>query len=281
MALPDFSLLSSLCPLCLCGEFSLTDLVFDDPCVLFALRWEARAFYRAFRPQQRFPGAPCRASFCGPEWLSVLVLETGLGPQRAEVAVNWLLSEPRLGKVPCRPKVVLSAGFSGALREELAVGDVILATEVVDAYGDRWPATWPGELPPGEWRPPLHRGRVLFSPRLVGDPHDKQRLGLKHAALAVDMESGAVARCCREHGVPFGCVRVISDALTTPLSPVLLTLLSGARVSPLRVAGAALASPTLMKELWRLGRAAGRAADQLQQALGELLTLTLPFGREL
>jgi nucleoside phosphorylase len=259
----------------------LTDLVFDDPCILFALRREARAFCREFRRQQRFPGAPCRAYFCGPEWLSVLVLETGMGPLRAEPAANWILSQPRMGKVPCKPKVVISAGFSGALQDDLAVGDVILATEIVDEYGNSWPATWPVELPPGEWRPPLHRGRVLFSPRPVGDPHDKQRLGLKHGAIAVDMESGVIARLCREHGVPFGCVRVISDALRTPLSPALLALVSGERLSPLRVAGTALSSPALVKELWRLARDTRRAADQLRQALGELLTLTLPFGHEL
>ena len=43
-----------------------TELLFDDPCVVFALRSEAKAFRRTFRPQQRFAGAPCWAKFCGP-----------------------------------------------------------------------------------------------------------------------------------------------------------------------------------------------------------------------
>ena len=53
----------------------------------------------------------------------------------------------------------------GALQERFRVGDLLLATEVVDTQGNHWPATWPEKLPPGEWHPPLHRGRLL-----AGDP---------------------------------------------------------------------------------------------------------------
>src|SRR5438045_1697588 len=107
-----------------------TDLAFDDPCVVFALRREAVPFLREFRPHQRFAGAPCRARFCGPAWLTVLVLETGVGPQAMATALEWLLSKPMLDNVPYRPKLVLSAGFSGALDEKSQVGDIVLATEV-------------------------------------------------------------------------------------------------------------------------------------------------------
>lgn len=259
----------------------MNDLVFDDPCVVFALRREAAAFCREFRPQERVADAPCRARFCGPEWLSVLVLETGIGPRRTETALDWLLSEPRVGQVPCRPKVVLAAGFAGALHDGLAVGDVIVADEIVDDAGQISPVPWPGELPPGEWRPPLRRGRVFSSPKLIHSPEDKQRLAKQHAALAVDMESATLAHACRRRGVPFGCVRVISDAVGTALSPALLNLLEAERVSPLRVAGTVLKQPSVAKELWRLARDTRRAAHRLGRALGELLTLTLPFGREL
>src|SRR5437868_11405971 len=110
----------------------MNDITITDPCVLFALRREARAFLQEFRPQQRFPGAPCRARFCGPEWLSVLVLESGIGPERAANAATWLLGRPALEQVPYRPKLVICAGFAGALEETLAVGDVIVATDIVD-----------------------------------------------------------------------------------------------------------------------------------------------------
>src|SRR5262249_55544315 len=110
-------------------------ITFTDPCLLFALGRESAPFLREFRPQQRFPGAPCRARFCGPSWLTVLVAETGIGATRTQNALDWLLAGPLLENVPYRPRLVLSAGFSGALQEAYQIGDLILATEVVDEAG--------------------------------------------------------------------------------------------------------------------------------------------------
>src|SRR5207245_1889826 len=125
---------------------TVTELAFNDPCILFPLRREARPFLREFHPRQRFPGASCWARFCGPAWLTVLVLETGIGADRTATALDWLLSQPVLGNVPYRPKLILSAGFAGALQENRKVGDVILASEVADSEGKVWPVNWPGEL---------------------------------------------------------------------------------------------------------------------------------------
>jgi len=256
------------------------ELTFDDPCILFALRRESRAFRREFRPRQHFPGAPCWARFCGPAWLSVLVLETGLGAARTTTALQWLLGRPRLGQVPYRPKVVLSAGFSGALHDKYQVGDVILATEVADQDGNLWLATWPESLPAGEWRPPLHRDRLLTVSRMAADPAEKRDLGRQHAAGAVDMETAVVARLCSQQGMPFGCLRAISDRLDTPLSPHLVTLLKDGRVRLPRLVMALAASPRLGRELWRLARDTRLAAEQLGRALGEILTLTLPWAAD-
>jgi adenosylhomocysteine nucleosidase len=259
----------------------MTQLVFDDPCVVFALRREAAPFLREFRPHQRFAGAPCRARFCGPAWLTVLVLETGVGPQAMATAIEWLLAKPILDNVPYQPKVVLSAGFSGALQDNSQVGDIVLGTEIADQAANCWPATWPGELPAGEWRPPIHRGRLLSVARLIGDPKEKRALAAKHGAVAVDMETAVIARLCSKHDVPFGCVRAISDHLDTPLTPDLAELIWEGRVAPLRLLAALVRSPGLAGQLWRLAKDTRHAAEQLGIALGELLTLTLPGGREL
>jgi adenosylhomocysteine nucleosidase len=254
----------------------VTDLVFDDPCILFALRREAQPFLREFRPQQRFSGAPCWARFCGPPWLCVLTLQMGIGQERAESALTWILGRPILENVPYKPKLVLSAGFSGALTEDRRIGDVVLATEVADLAGNAWPVTWPGELPGGEWRPALHRGRILSTTRLIGDPEEKRELGKRYGAVAVDMETATIARRCLAHHIPFGCVRAISDDIRTALSPRLTSLLSRRRISPLRLTSSLIRSPRMVAELWRLYGHTRYAAKQLAVALGELLTLTLP-----
>jgi adenosylhomocysteine nucleosidase len=256
-------------------------LVFDDPCILFALDRESRPFLRKFPPHQIFPSAPCRARFCGPSWLTVLVLETGMGMARAEAALQWLLGEPMLENVPYRPQVVIAAGFAGALQAGLGIGDVVLATDVADSSGNRWPATWPGDLPPGEWRPPLHRGRVVSVAQLASRPEEKQQLGRQHGALAADMESAALARLCSQRRVPFGCVRSVSDDAHTGLSAQLLRLVAGSQVAPFRVLAALARRPGLAGELWRLARDSNKAARQLAAALGELLTLTLSWGADL
>jgi nucleoside phosphorylase len=258
----------------------VTDILFDDPCLLFALGREAQFFRQRFPAQERFPDAPCQARFCGPAWLSVLVVEMGIGRQRTEKALTWLLNQPQMGNVPYRPKVVISAGFSGALREGLRVGDIILATEVADAEGHCWPTTWPEELPAGEWRPPLHRGRLLSVPHFAAHPEEKRRLGNQYEAAAVDMETAVVARLCRNQQVPFACVRVISDEVDTALSAQLVSLFEGERVAPVRLLAALAKQPGLAGELWRLARDTRYAGRQLALALGELLTLTLPWAAD-
>jgi nucleoside phosphorylase len=253
----------------------VNDITFSEPCVVFAMRREAMYFRRKFEVEQRIPDAPCWAGFCGPEWLQVVVLETGIGAAAMERALGWLLAKPLFGNVPLRPKVVLSAGFSGALRVGQRVGDLVLATEVMDLDGNSWPATWPGELPPGEWKPPMERGRILAVRELVTDPASKKALGERFGAAAVDMETATLARLCHQKNVPFGCLRVISDDLDTPLSPHLCDLFNGGRVSPWRLALGVARHPLMIGELWRLAGASRVAARQLGLALGELLTLTL------
>jgi adenosylhomocysteine nucleosidase len=258
----------------------VNDLAFDDPCLLFALSRESAAFRREFQPQQRFPGAPCRARFCGPPWLTVLLVETGIGQTPAERALAWLLSKPEMGGVPYRPKVVLSAGFAGALDPALAIGDIVLATEIVDVDGQGWPATWPAAPLTGEWRPPLYRGRVVTSAELVDTVAKKANLAARHQAAAVDMESAVLARLCARNHVPFGCVRAISDRADRAVSPRLTELLKNGRASWPRLLAACLRSPSFLRELRRLARDTKKAAAQLGKALGELLTLTLPWNED-
>ena len=89
-------------------------------------------------------------------------METGIGPNRAQRALDWVLAKPLFEGVPYEPKLVLFAGFAGSLNESLGVGDLVLATDVVDLEGNRWPTTWPGELPVGSWHPPLQAAAPFY-----------------------------------------------------------------------------------------------------------------------
>jgi adenosylhomocysteine nucleosidase len=189
-----------------------------------------------------------------------------MGHGAAARALDWLF-----GSGPDRPAAVLSAGFSGALRPEAKVGHLVAATELVAPPDQVWPVTWCPDLAAELAGTVLHRGRLLCMPELVTDPRDKQRLSEEYRALAVDMETAAVAQFCHAHRVPFGCLRVISDGFDTPLSGRLATLLRGGRVSPVRLAAALARSPALIVEMCRLATATRRAARLLARGLEELL----------
>lgn len=256
--------------------------ILSVPCFIFALRRESMHFRRAYPLLRRFPGAPCRAQFrrkkrcqepfsekTAPDtfFRSVLMLETGVGAAAMERALRWCLSKPRFGEVLYRPSLLVSAGFSGALQPEQRVGDLVLATEVVDQYGNRWPAIHPDGLSGCD----IVEGRLITMPKLVGDPKEKWRLGQQSGAIAVDMESAVAARLCHEHNVPFACLRVISDDWQTTLSPHLVELLRQGRVSIPSLARRVLSHPKLIGELWRLGGQTRRASRNLLEPLSALL----------
>jgi adenosylhomocysteine nucleosidase len=245
------------------------DIAITDPCVVFALRRESVFFRRTSPYQQRFPGAPCQAQFRGLPSQTVLMLETGLGAAAMESALRWCLESPRFGDVPYRPRFVFSAGFSGALQPELRVGDLVLGSEAIDSEGDSWAVPLSEQM---AIREDVIRGRLLTVTQVVGDPREKQRLGEHYGALAVDMESAVVARLCHEYGVPFACLRVISDDINTLLSPHLVDLLRRGRASPIRLLGSVLRHPMMIGELWRLARQTRVAAGRFS-LIGPLLEM--------
>jgi nucleoside phosphorylase len=247
-----------------------------NPCIVFALRRESMYFRRTFRHlRKQFPGAqkpfsdaPCLAQIRQPRedeiLRSVVMLETGVGAAATTTALSWCLSRPRCDhRSLYRPAFVLSAGFSGALQPEQRVGDLVLATEVVDPQGNNWPTFCPKALANRN----VAAGRVLTMPELVDDPREKQRLGRQYQAIAVDMESAVAARLCAQHHVPFACLRVISDDWETVLSPHLIDLLRQGRVSVPRLAARVVRHIKLIGELWRLAGQTRLAARRLLEPL--------------
>ena len=176
--------------------------------------------------------------------------------------LDWLLA--------CQVPYLVSAGFSGALHPDYRVGEIIVGTEIVDAESHVWPTTWPAsELPPG-----LRSDRLLSVNSVVGTPTLKMKLAQDFQAGAVDMETATIARHCTAAGVPFGCIRVISDTMQTSISPRLVSLIETGGISTPQLAWNILRSPKLVPELWRLARDTNMAARCLADALIHLLAVT-------
>ena len=112
----------------------------------------------------------------------------------------------------------------GALTPPAQVLDLVLASEV--AYHDVWcgPGTVRGQAAgyPERFQCPLsadaraalgaREGLLASGDIFVDDPADLRRiLELYPDAVAVDMESAAIAQVCALKCVPFVCLRVVSD----------------------------------------------------------------------
>lgn len=116
------------------------------------------------------------------------------------------------------------AGGTGAGNPPAQILDLVLASEI--AYHDVWcgpgtergqaagyPARFVCPLPP-QMRAQLgaREGLLASGDIFVDDTEDLRRiLALYPDAVAVDMESAAIAQVCHLKDVPFVCLRVVSD----------------------------------------------------------------------
>lgn len=117
-----------------------------------------------------------------------------------------------LAESGCR--LVVSWGTAGALSPRLKAGDLCLPEAVLTREGVRLPTDT-------NWRTrlssavrdlcPVRFGVLLDSPVIVCEPAEKAVLADACGALAVDMESGPVAKACARRDLPFLVVRSIID----------------------------------------------------------------------
>lgn len=179
------------------------------------------------------------------EGIRIASVESGMGFARARRATQAMIDAHT-------PGWVLSIGYSGALKPGMQVGDIVMANSIVDTHGHELAL----DLKMPE-RPGLHVGRIVTSDEMVRLVKDKQELGEKYDAIAVDMESLAVAQICRETKTRFMAVRVLSDDMSFDLPPEVMTVVG--ETGSLRL-GATLGSiwrrPGSVKDMWRLREAA-------------------------
>ena len=150
----------------------------------------------------------------------VIAVKCGIGKVNAAIKTMTLIEN-------FHPRLIINTGIAGGTGHGAGVLDVVLASEV--AYHDVWcgPGTEPGQAadcPPTFVCPlddtsveklglgDIKRGLVASGDIFVSHPEDVERiLELYPEAMAVDMESGAIAQVCYLKNVPFLCLRVISD----------------------------------------------------------------------
>jgi adenosylhomocysteine nucleosidase len=126
----------------------------------------------------------------------VLAVANGAGARRAASAVDAACEV-------FQPDAVVSTGFCGALDPDLLLADVVVATSVAAADG-RYEAL------PVLSAAAHHSGVVRSIDRVAQTAEEKRRLRAG-GAIAVEMEAAGVAARAQARGLPFYCVRAVTD----------------------------------------------------------------------
>lgn len=193
----------------------------------------------------------------------IVVVEAGTGQARAARATHALLDAHH-------PQWVLSCGFSGGLQTELKRGDVVVGN-CLKAAGR--PDVHVDFQMPSDPAGGLHVGTLLTVDAIVRSAAEKQALGAQHDALAVDMESHAVATVCKERHKRFFAVRVLTDDAATDLPPEVMSLLgSTGAVRFGAVVGALFKRPSSAQDMWQMREDAAVAAKRLADFLDGVIS---------
>jgi adenosylhomocysteine nucleosidase len=253
-----------------------TSMTLDiKPChygIVFALGIESGGLEDLLSGAIRIRGSGFWIKEGGLKGRRVVIIRSGAGLENAAQATEILIAGHR-------PELILSAGFAGGLSPALNRHDILLADSVICGtdFKSVLPIPNPQSLIPNyptDW-PGLHTGILLTLDRVIHDPREKQSLHQQYQALAVDMETFAVAEVCRRRNVPLCAVRIIHDAANDALSPDVERLLRQ-KTEAARL-GAALAAlwrrPTCIKDLWALKETSLVASNKLAEFIVKLATM--------
>jgi adenosylhomocysteine nucleosidase len=187
---------------------------------------------------REFAGIVKRTAAHSDPWILVA---NGPGPRLAAEALDRTLRERRT------VDGIVSTGFCGALAPGLGIGDIVVSSPEVTSSRA------------------FVRGEILSLDRVAATAAEKRELRRRTGAIAIEMESAAVAAKAREWGVPFRCIKAVSDiaAEDMPLDFNRYRDAAG-RFSRSRIALAAIRRPfTAIPALLRLDRNCRHAAEKL------------------
>src|SRR2546430_7347044 len=173
--------------------------------VTFALPAESREFLRSLTNKSRADRNGVRTVRGKIDDRTIEVLHTGVGERVCRQRVGKFLSATgriRPGDHDQNFDYLISAGFAGALNDELQLGDLLLAKNF---------STLRLEENFSVSTLPIHIADLLTVPPLIDSSEERNKLALTSGAVAVDMETEFIARGCAAHAIPVLSLRVISD----------------------------------------------------------------------
>lgn len=141
----------------------------------------------------------------GGELLAVL---SGVGMKNALSAARWLVGSG--------PDALVILGIAGGLSPEVKPGEIVIAEKVIqEEDGAEWFAD--GAVVKSACEAlkgaslQVRSGAVITTATATLSAGEKKKLYRRSGAIAVDMESAAVAKVAAKAGIPFFVMRAVSD----------------------------------------------------------------------
>jgi adenosylhomocysteine nucleosidase len=204
----------------------------------------------------------------------VALIASGIGVRRAQQAAALALGHFD------RAKKIIITGVAGALDAALPIGRVVLADRLMVRRGDEFAAEMEIEAPPAHREPftaaldvaqiTFAVGPFLTSRRVIAKVADKKQAYEALGAIAVDMESAAVALEAAKRELPFVCIRTIMDTAVDEIEGAYLADENG-RVKHLAVAAALMTKPRLVISSMKLMRNLRTATRSMSDAVAAVL----------
>ncbi len=186
----------------------------------------------------------------------IAILHTGVGEKICRQRIEPFLDRQRFD-------FLISSGFAGGIEPSLGVGELLLAENFSD----------PKLLARGRDILIARVGKLFSTQDVIESAAERETLQGESGALAVDMESSAIAAACAERELPMLSLRVISDTAAAPFPvplPVLFDLERQA-TNARRLAGHLLTHPSAIVRLLRFSRQIAAARAELAAGLATLL----------
>jgi adenosylhomocysteine nucleosidase len=189
-------------------------------------------------------------------------MRCGVGRENAAAAAEALI----LGH---KPRWVVSAGLAGGLHTDLRLNDIVMPDCILGENGQRLAIDFQISSQQRAAATGLHVGPLVTIDRVAFRTEQKRQLAQQHGAIAIDMETLAVAEVCHREKQRFLAVRVISDTVDDEL-PADVERLVRKKTWVRRIgaaAGTIVRRPSTIKDLWRFRETAILCSQRLAKFL--------------
>ena len=193
----------------------------------------------------------------------ILLAANGAGPKLAARAVEVALRAVMVAELSSsKLEAIVSTGYCGALEANLRESQIVVAKQLLDfAHTETFDCT------AIESDAAFAHGLLVSQDRVAMNSIEKRQLA-DAGALAVDMESAGVAARAKTAGLPFCCIKVVSDRANESFRTDFNRLRTPeGRIARGKIGLHAVTHPHLVPELLRLRRRTQDAA----KALGNFL----------